>query len=287
VTRSDAPGGVPTQWSPPTDWAPVPLPDPLPSPVIDAHTHLDAVGCQTIEDVDAVLQSAASVGVVGAITVGDDLASNRWAAAAAAEHPRLWAAIGIHPTRADSLDDDARAEIAELARRRDVVAVGETGLDYYWDAAARSTQREAFGWHIALAKTVGKPLVVHDRLAHDDVLTVLRAEGAPDTVVFHCFSGDLAIARQCLDAGYLLSFAGPLTFKNARELQDVARMVPVDRILVETDAPFLAPHPHRGRKNHPAAVAYTLRTLADLRKTDIEALAASVTTTTKAAFGIG
>ena len=250
---------MPTEWTEPADWKSVALPVPLPAPILDAHTHLDAVGCRTAAQVEAELDLAAAVGVAGVVTVADDLASARWAAATAAGHDRVWAAIGLHPTRAEALDDAAKAELTALAAGPRVVAVGETGLDYYWDAAPREAQQDAFGWHIELAKSLGKPLMIHDRLAHDDVLAVLDREGAPETVVFHCFSGDLEVARRCLDAGYLLSFAGPVTFRNATALQAVAAFVPASSILVETDAPFLAPHPQRGRKNHPYACVYTLR----------------------------
>jgi TatD DNase family protein len=284
MTAAASPGGVPTDWVEPKEWKRVPLPPPLPAPVIDAHTHLDAIGCSTAADVESALAEARSVGVESVVTVADDLASARWAATAAANHDGLWAAIGLHPTRADRLDDAARAELTALAAQPDVVAIGETGLDYYWEAAPRDAQREAFAWHIDLAKAVGKPLMIHDRDAHDDVLVILAAEGAPETVVFHCFSGDTAMARICVDAGYLLSFAGPVSFRNAHDLRAAAAFVPVTSILVETDAPFLAPHPHRGRKNHPGALPYTLRALADIRQTDLEELAGSVSTTTRRAY---
>lgn len=270
----------PSEWVEPDEWKQVPDPEPLPEPVIDNHTHLDATGCRTAEDVAAAMDRARAVNVIGAITVADDLASARWAAAAATWHPDVWAAIGLHPTRADVLDDAARTELAALAAGPRVVAVGETGLDHYWDAAPHDAQREAFAWHIALAKQLGLPLMVHDRDAHDAVFDVLAGEGAPDTVVFHCFSGDAAMARVCADRGYLMSFAGPVSFRNARDLHAAARLVPADLLMVETDAPFLAPHPHRGRKNGPYALPWTLRALAELRETDTATLAATVTATT-------
>ena len=150
-----------------------------------------------------------------------------------------------------------------------MVAIGETGLDYYWDYAPREAQQAAFRWHIELAKQVGKPLMIHDRDAHEDVLSILEEQGAPETVVFHCFSGDVDLARRCVDAGYVLSFAGPVTFRNAVPLREAARMVPGEQLLVETDAPFLTPHPFRGRPNEPYCAAYTVRALAELRGVDV------------------
>lgn len=274
----------PSEWVEPDDWKQVPDPEPLPAPVIDNHTHLDATGCRTAEDVAAALARARAVNVIGAITVADDLASARWAAAAATWHPDVWAAIGLHPTRADVLDDAARTELAALAAGPRVVAVGETGLDHYWDAAPHDAQREAFAWHIALAKELQLPLMIHDRQAHDAVFDVLAAEGAPDTVVFHCFSGDAAMARICADRGFFMSFAGPVSFKNAHDLHAAVRLAPVELLMVETDAPFLAPHPHRGRKNGPYAVPYTVRALAVLRETDSATLAGAVMANTEQAY---
>lgn len=254
------------------DRQPVPLPEPLPEPVIDAHTHLDACGADTPELVAAAMQRAGSVGVSSVVTIADDLAAAQWAAQATDWHPDLYAAVALHPTRADTLDDHAKRVFTELAGQDKVVAIGETGLDYYWDAAPRDTQVAAFAWHIALAKEVGKPLMIHDREAHEAVLEVLEREGAPNTVIFHCFSGDAAFARRCTDAGYYLSFAGPVSFKNAVALHEAARIAPADRILAETDAPFLTPHPHRGRVNEPAALPYTIRALATLRETELAAM---------------
>jgi TatD DNase family protein len=245
-----------------------PSPDPLPAPVIDSHTHLDACGAETASDVTAAMTRAAAVGVAQVVTVGDDLASCRWAVRAAQHHENVYAAVAIHPSEAGSLDDSARAEIAELAADPQVVAIGETGLDFYWDTAEPAAQREAFAWHIDLAKRTSKPVMIHDRQAHRDILDVLTGEGAPETVVFHCFSGDEAFARTCADAGYLMSFAGPVSFTNAPDLVRAARVVPEELVMVETDAPFLAPHPYRGRRNESFALPYTVRALAAIRGLD-------------------
>lgn len=250
----------------------VPPPEPLPAPVVDAHTHLDACGAHTPDQVAQAMSRAAAVGVTRVVTVADDLASARWVVGAAHHHPDLLAAVALHPTRADALDDAARDEIARLAADERVVAIGETGLDHYWDAAPHDVQAEAFAWHIDLAKRLDKPVMIHDRDAHDDVLAVLRGEGAPERVIFHCFSGDVTMARECADAGYHLSFAGPVGFRNARELADAARVVPDELLLAETDAPFLAPHPHRGKRNEPYALPYTVRALAELRGQDLAQL---------------
>lgn len=255
------------------DRPPVPAADPLPSPIIDAHTHLDACGADEPAAVRAALDAATAVGVRAVITVGDRLASARWAAAAAQWDDRLYAAVAVHPTRADELDEAARAELAALARQDRVVAVGETGLDNHWPArgvgAAPALQREAFAWHIQLAKDVGKTLMIHDREAHDEILQILDTEGAPERVAFHCFSGDVALARQCADRGFVMSFAGPVTFRNNHELHAAARFAPADLITVETDAPYLAPHPYRGSTNSPAAVAHTARAMAALRDVEL------------------
>lgn len=241
-------------------------PEPLGAPAVDAHTHLDACGCSTPEDVRAAMDRAQAVGVVRAVTVADDLDSARWVVRAASWDDRVVAAVALHPTRTASVSDADRAEIAARAADSRVVAVGETGLDHYWDHSPHDAQEREFRWHIDLAKRLGKPLMIHDRDAHDDVLRILREEGSPETVVFHCFSGDAAMARLCADAGYVMSFAGPVTFRNARDLQEAAAVVPDELLLVETDAPFLTPHPHRGRANEPYCLPWTIRSLATLRQ---------------------
>ncbi len=262
-----------------------PPPDPLTVPVADAHTHLDACGIRTADDVAAAMARAAAVGVRKVVTVADDLDSARWAVDAAGWHPDLYAAVALHPTRADRLDDDARATLEQLATDDRVVAIGETGLDHYWQAAPHEAQAEAFAWHIDLAKRTGKTLMIHDRLAHDAVFDVLGAEGAPERVMFHCFSGDAAMARRCASAGFVMSFAGPVSFRNASDLAAAAAMAPLELILVETDAPFLTPHPYRGRRNEPFALPYTLRALAKIRGTDVDELSYQVSQNTYRMFG--
>ena len=263
-----------------------PPPEPLPVPTVDSHTHLDACGCVDAADVRAAMDRAEAVGVTRAVTVADDLASARWVVRAAHWDDRVVAAVALHPTRTAALTGDDHAEIERLARDPRVVAVGETGLDYYWDHAPPHAQQESFRRHIDLANRLGKPLMIHDRDAHDDVLRILREEGAPETVVFHCFSGDVAMARECAEAGYVLSFAGPVTFRNARELREAAVVVPEEQLLVETDAPFLTPHPHRGRANEPYCLPWTVRGLADLREVPEEQVAASTGRNAERVFGL-
>jgi TatD DNase family protein len=261
-----------------------PVPEPLPVPAVDAHTHLDACGASTAADVRALVDRAAGAGVGRVVTVADDIESAKWVVEASTWDDRVFAAVALHPTRTKDFDDSDRQTLEELARHPRVVAVGETGLDYYWDYSPPAPQQEAFRWHIDLAKRAGKPLMIHDRDAHEDILRILKEEGAPPTVVLHCFSGDAEFARACLDAGYVLSFAGTVTFRNAKALREAARIVPVEQMLVETDAPFLTPHPFRGRPNEPYCANYTLKDLAELRGVALEELVASTTATAERTF---
>jgi TatD DNase family protein len=264
--------------------------DGLDVPVFDAHAHLDAMARRagveaSAEFVAGVLEDARAVGVAAAITVGDSVASARWCVAAAREHPDLYAAVAVHPTEIDGLDQAGYAELERLAADPRVVAVGETGLDYYWDRTRPADQQEHFRRHIDLAKRVGKPLMIHDRDAHSDVLRILREEGAPDQVVFHAFSGDADMARECAAAGYVLSFPGVVTFKNAPALREAAAVTPLDQLLVETDAPFLTPHPFRGRPNAPRLLPLTVRGVAAAAGQDLDALCAAIAATGERVFG--
>ena len=231
-----------------------------------------------------VVAAARRVGVVRAITVGDTLESSAWCVAAAEAHPDVYAAVAVHPTEVEGLDEEGYAQLERLARHPRVVAVGETGLDYYWDRTAPGLQQEHFRRHIELAKAVGKPLMIHDRDAHADVLRILGEQGPPEDVVFHAFSGDEAMARACAEAGFVLSFAGVVTFTNARDLKISAASVPQDRLLIETDAPFLTPHPYRGRPNAPYLLPWTLLGLAAIRGDDPSDLGGSVMATGQELF---
>jgi len=285
----------------------------LPGEALDSHCHLDIMKVP----VEEVLADARAVGICRVVTIGTDLASSRWAAECAAAHPDVYAAVAIHPNETEAavaaqpggggagqaeavpadavLADEVRAEavladavlaeIEALAALPRVRAVGETGLDYYRDWAAPPLQRDWFRAHIEIAKRTGKALVIHDREAHEDVLRILAEQGPPDRVVFHCFSGDERMARQCAEAGYVMSFAGNLTFASAQPLRDAAAAAPPHLLLVETDAPFLTPVPYRGKPNAPWFAALTLRKLAEVKGMDIAELCGQVTRTAERVFG--
>ena len=262
--------------------------DPLPRPAFDSHTHLDMMGLP----VPGVLAAARAAGIARVITVGTDLESSRWSARCAAEYGDVSAAVAIHPndTEAAAGGDAARvdevlAEIETLAGLPQVRAVGETGLDYYRDHADPAVQRDWFRAHIGMAKRTGKTLMIHDREAHEDVLRILAEEGAPDRVVFHCFSGDAEMAKRCADAGYVMSFAGNLTFTSAQNLRDAAAVAPAELVLTETDAPFLTPVPWRGKPNSPALTAYTVRCLAEVKNMDVAELCDQLTATGERMYG--
>jgi TatD DNase family protein len=266
-----------------------PPPQPL-APLVDAHTHLDVCGARTAADVRAILDRAEAVGVQAVVTIADDLASARWVAGASEWDDRVYGAVALHPTRADALTEGARSELERLAAQPRVVAIGETGMDMYWPGkldgcALPDIQREAFAWHIDLAKRSGKPLMIHNRDADTEVLDVLRAEGAPDTVIFHCFSSGPEMARTCLEQGWILSLSGTVSFRNAHELRAAAALIPPGQLMVETDAPFLTPHPFRGAPNEPYCLPYTVRALADLLGRPAEQLAAESAATARRIYG--
>lgn len=258
-----------------------PVPEPLPAPVLDSHCHLDLLDVPVSE----VLAAAHAAGVRRVVTVGVDVASSHRAADTARMYDDVWAAAAIHPNEADGADDDALEEIAKIAQRDAVRAVGETGLDYYRDWSDRSAQQRSFRAHIGIAKRLGKTLVIHDRDAHADVLRILDEEGPPDRVVFHCFSGDAAMARECADRGYVLSFAGNVTFTNAGALREAAAATPPGSLLVETDVPFLTPVPYRGKPNAPYLVPLTVRCLAEVKGMSVPDLCGAVEATGERLFG--
>ncbi len=265
---------------------PAPPPQPLPAPAFDAHTHLDMLP----GPVESVLDDARAAGITRVVTIGCDVESSRWAADCAAEHADVYAAVAIHPNEtaragANGGRDAVLAVIADLAARPKVRAVGETGLDYYRDYAAPELQRDWFRAHIEIAKAAGKALMIHDRDAHADVLDILELQGAPEHVVFHCFSGDAEMAKRCADSGYVMSFAGNVTFPSAGQLREAAAVAPAELILVETDAPYLTPVPSRGRMNAPAQVAHTLRAIAEVKQMDVAELCAAVMATGERVFG--
>ena len=278
---------------------PPPSPEPLPAPALDSHTHLDIVLGErptdghgywpSADDVDAEIAAAVAVNVPRLVQVGVDVPSSRWSAALAERHPNVLAAVAVHPNEAGAgaADDDALAEIDRLAALPRVRAVGETGLDRYRTGPdGWAAQEAAFRAHIRIAKDRGVALVIHDRDAHDEILRVLEDEGAPEHTVFHCFSGDAAFAKACVERGYVLSFAGTLTFANADYLREAAALTPVDHLLVETDSPFLTPMPHRGRPNASRLVPLTVGTLSEVTGVELEQLCAGLTATAERVFGL-
>ena len=248
-------------------------PDPLPIAVVDNHTHLDISreGDEvSLDDIAAPLRAAAAVGVDRVVQVGCDLPGAEFAVAAAERYPSVLAGVAIHPNEAPGLAaegrlDAALARIEELAAHPRVRVVGETGLDHYRTGPqGHAVQEESFRRHIDLAKRTGLTLQIHDRDAHAEVLRVLGDEGAPDNTVMHCFSGGLEMARECVGRGYHLSFSGTVTFKSAKDLRDALAVTPLELLLVETDAPYLTPHPWRGAANSPMLVPVTVRVMASV-----------------------
>ncbi|MFJ4621443.1 TatD family hydrolase [Streptomyces sp. NPDC088812] len=279
-----------------------PLPAPLGVPVADSHTHLD-MQSGTVEE---GLAKAASVGVTTVVQVGCDVRGSRWAAETAARYDAVHAAVALHPNEAPRIVhgdpdgwsrqgeraaggaaalDEALAEIDRLAALPHVKGVGETGLDYFRTGPeGKEAQESSFRAHIEIAKRHGKALVIHDRDAHADVLRILKEESAPERTVFHCYSGDAEMAEICARAGYFMSFAGNVTFKNAQNLRDALAVAPLDLVLVETDAPFLTPAPYRGRPNAPYLVPVTVRAMAAVRGIDEDAMATALAANTARAF---
>jgi TatD DNase family protein len=277
------------------------LPEPLPWPVVDGHTHLDlARGGEETVPVEIAIDRAAQVNVTRMVQIGCSLPSARWTVTEAVRYPGVVGGVALHPTEAVELAEaagggragaravqEAFAEIERLAEHPRIRVIGETGLDYHWtpEEPGRLVQRESFARHIDLAKRTGKVLQIHDRDAHADVLDVLAAEGAPDRTVFHCFSGDVDMARFCARQGWYLSFAGTVTFANAEPLREAVRAVPAELVLVETDAPYLAPVPYRGRTNAAFLVPVIVRALGQLMEMDEETVCRRLETTAEELYG--
>ena len=254
--------------------------------LFDTHAHLHFP--DYADDLDAVLERAHAAGVCGMVTIGTDRETNQAVVALSRRLPDVWATVGIHPHDAGDAVEPDFAEMEKLARsEKKVVGLGEMGLDYFRNLSPPATQRQVFRRQIHMARDLGKPVVIHCRDAHDDTLAILADERAGEIGgVMHCFSGDVEIARRCLDLGLFISLAGPVTYKNARALPEVARFVPDDRLVVETDCPYLPPTPHRGKRNEPAYVALTAAFVAELRGVDPEALGATITANAATLFGI-
>lgn len=275
-----------------------PAPPPLAGPVVDNHAHLDhARRGESAVPLPEAIAAAAAVNVTRIVQIGCDLASARWTTQVLDDHPELVGGVALHPTEATNIVASqgmsalaaALAEIERLAAHPRVRVIGETGLDHYWvpaeDVEGRAAQQDSFRAHIDLAKRTGSVLQIHDRDAHDDVLRILAEEGAPERTVFHCFSGDSAMARYCAEQGWYLSFAGTVTFANAAGLREALTVVTPDRLLVETDAPYLTPHPHRGRRNASYLVPLTVRRMAAELGMDEADLCARLDATSEDLYG--
>jgi TatD DNase family protein len=268
-------------------------PEPLPSPVFDSHTHLDIVASErgdrgTAWDPASQLQAAAAVGVDRVVQVGVDVDSSRWGVECAVAHSAVVATVALHPNEAPRVASlsEAMSHIQELANHPRVRGIGETGLDFFRTSGpGLAAQEESFRAHIALAKAVGKPLIVHDREAHAGILRVLDEEKAPEFVVMHCFSGDAEFAGECLKRGFFLSFAGTVTFKNAPQLREAAALAPLGQLLVETDAPYLTPMPHRGKPNASYLIPHTVRALAQAKGVPLLEMCEAISATGNRIFG--
>lgn len=267
-------------------------PDRLPIPVADNHCHLDISRDDApAVSVEQVVREAAEVGVDRLVQIGCDIESARWTAQVVDEHPALLGGVAIHPNEAPAHQaagdlDDVIDEIGSLAAHPRIRVIGETGLDYFRTGPdGVAAQHHAFRRHIALAKERGLPLQIHDRDAHEDVLRILAEEGAPDTTVLHCFSGDMEMARECVRRGYYLSFAGTVTFKSAKELRNALAVTPMEHLLVETDAPYLTPTPHRGRANAPYLVPLTVRAMAATLNTSVPQLCEALSANSETVYG--
>lgn len=266
-------------------------PEPLPAPVTDSHTHLTSTRDYSGLEVDANLLAANAVGVTRVVDVGTDVASSVECLVIAEQYDEVVACVALHPNDAARAGDGLGAELEKLdalvGSSPKIRGVGETGLDYFRtrDDAGRARQKESFAAHIAWAKAHDLALVIHDRDAHDDILDVLDAEGAPDRVMMHCFSGDAAFARRCLDRGFWLSFPGPVTFKPNDALREAFDLTPADKLLVETDAPYLTAMPLRGKPNASYLMPLTVRFMAERRGIDVAELCSQLSRNASTVFG--
>jgi len=272
------------------DRQPAPLPEPLNVNCVDAHAHIEIItnGAPDAPEVGKVLADAKSVGIDRIVQVGYSAEQSEWGVKLAENWPNVLAAVALHPNEAPVVEDLEAdlLKIEKLATHPRVRAIGETGLDFFrTEPALQERQKYSFRRHIELAKKVNKALVIHDRDAHRAVLDLLIEEGAPEKTIFHCYSGDAEMARECIENGYILSFAGTITFKNAPALREAVKLVPIDQLLVETDSPFLAPMPHRGSLNTPAQIPTILRFMAEERGEDVDELADAISNNCERLFG--
>ena len=253
----------------------------------DTHTHLDFPHFDG--DREQVIGQALAAGVGAIVDIGTDLASSQAAVALAEAYPQIYAAVGVHPHDAKTLTEETLEELGVLALHPKVVAIGEIGLDFFRDLSPRDKQRQAFQQQLALASEVGKPVIIHDRDAHSEVMAILRRwiEGGHQPAgVLHCFSGDLAMAQEAIELGFYISIAGPVTFKNARRLRELVRQLPLEKLLVETDCPYLTPHPHRGKRNEPAYVKLVAQEVARIKEMSLEEIARITSNNAQALFAL-
>ncbi len=271
---------------------PTPVPAERIAKLIDAHTHLASTGARTQAEVDAIVSRALDAGVERMCTVGDGLEEAELALAAAHMNERVFAACAIHPTRAHELDDAARKRLAQMAADERCVAVGETGIDTYWlkhDAertAPLEVQEEALRFHIELAVESGKTLMIHNREGDAELMRILADAPAPREVILHCFSSPVEVAKEAIERGYVLSFAGNVTFKRNDGLREAAKLAPAGQLLIETDAPYMTPEPFRGTRNEPALIGHTAKVVAEARDMPVEALAEEVSATFDRVFNL-
>jgi TatD DNase family protein len=253
--------------------------------LFDTHAHLNAI--QYEEDLEEVIQRAKSEDVTDIVVVGFDRDTIRRAMELTEQYDMIYAAVGWHPVDAIDMTDDDLEWIKELASHPKVVAIGEMGLDYYWDKSPKDIQKEVFRKQIQLAKKVQLPIIIHNRDATEDVVKILQEENASEVGgIMHCFTGSLEVAKQCIDMNFYLSFGGPVTFKNAKKPKEVAKEIPIDRLLIETDCPYLTPHPFRGKRNEPSYVKYVAEQIAELRALSVEEVAKKTSDNAKKLFGI-
>ncbi|MDR0127227.1 MULTISPECIES: TatD family hydrolase [Bacillus] len=253
--------------------------------LFDTHAHLNAE--QYNEDLEQVIERAKSEKVENIVVVGFDRPTITRAMELIEEYDFIYAAIGWHPVDAIDMTDEDLAWIKELSQHEKVVAIGEMGLDYYWDKSPKEVQKEVFRRQIALAKEVNLPIIIHNRDATEDVVTILKEEGAADVGgIMHCFTGSLEIAKACMEMNFYISFGGPVTFKNAKKPKEVVKDIPSDRLLIETDCPYLTPAPFRGKRNEPSYVKYIAEQIAELREMSFEELAELTTENAKKVFRI-
>ena len=273
------------------DRKPAPLPDPLKSKTVDSHAHLELIHNSEADSplIKQVLADAAAVGVDRVVQVGYSAEQSIWSVKCAESFVgQVLAAVALHPNEAPVVDDLQKdlQVIKDLASHPRVRAIGESGLDFFrTPPELRDKQKYSFKEHIKIAKQHNKALVIHDRDSHREVLDTLQEEGAPLNSIFHCYSGDVAMAKECIANNYILSFAGTVTFKNAQQLRDALVLVPIEQLLVETDSPFLAPMPNRGALNTPAQIPNTLRVMADLRGVSADYLAGAISENAERIFG--